>query len=126
MFRSISGYLEEVVRYGYRSSAISPLLWINSLIALPCLMLSCIVSSGLKWGFFSIAVCVIGYTLYKYNFLVNKDPRLVQSEKFQLESKKLDIIAKKGGDIIIDPVSLPITEEPKYLEHVKDSSGEKR
>jgi hypothetical protein len=116
MFDLLSAYLQKVLGMGYRSSAVSPLLWLNALVSIPCLMGSFAIQSAFRWAPFSIAVLVIGYTLYKYNTLVDRNPRLVQSEKFQLESQKLDLVAQKGGPIVVNPVHLPLTEEPKYIE----------
>lgn len=111
-------YLEHVLRSGYRSSAISPLLWLNALVTITCLIGSFLIQSTFRWAPFSIAVVVVLYTLWKYDFLVKKDPRLVQSESFQLESQKLDLIESKGGPITVDPVALAV--EPKRIQQETD------
>lgn len=112
----ISAYLHKVLKMEYRSSALSPLLWLNALITIPCLVGSFIIQTNFRWAPFILAVAIIFCTLKKYDFLLDKDPRWVQSERFQIDSRKLDIVAQKGGPIIVDPVNLQLTEEPKYLE----------
>ena len=118
------GYLKKVIGSGYRSSAISPLLWLNALVTPLCLLGSFWIDSNFRWAPFTIAVVLIFFTLLKYHSLVKENPKLVQSESFQLESQKLDIIAKKGGDILVNPVHIPLSQEPRRLQF--DSSEEHR
>jgi hypothetical protein len=40
---------------------------------------------------------------------------LVQSEWAQIEHRKLDIMAEKGGPIVFDTVGIPLTTPPKEL-----------
>ena len=110
-----AAYLDKVINIGYRSSAIAPLLWLNALIGVPCLVSSFFTESVLKVPLFLLAAGLLIYTLYMYRDLVKTNPRLVQSERFQIEMQKLDVIAEKGGTIIFDPVSIPLSEDPQQL-----------
>jgi len=100
---------------GRKSSAMSPLLWLNALVTIPCLMGSFLISDSFRYAPLGIAVIIILFTLKKYNDLTNKDPRLVQSEWFQIEQHKLDVVAQKGGPVIFEPVSIPLSSPPKQL-----------
>jgi hypothetical protein len=110
-----NSYYQKALNIGYRPSAFSPLLWMNGLISAPCFMLTALLPSPFQYAMFSLGGLVVLYTLGMYTYLVMKDPRLVQSEKFQIEMQKLDIIAEKGGPIIFDPVNIPLSEDPKQL-----------
>lgn len=110
-----NAYLNSVLKSGYRSSAISPLLWLNALVTVPLYIASFILASDFRWAPFLMATAVLIYTLVMYKALVKIDPRLVQSEKFQLEMQKLDIVSKKGGPIIFDTVNLPLSSDPQKL-----------
>lgn len=125
MFKDASSYLQKALGTKYLSSAISPMLWMNAMISMPCIIISAFISQPLSYAFFLLAVVVIIYSLRKYEYLVNKDPRLVQSEKHQYQMAKLDIVAQKGGEVIIDPVNLDLTGGPNYLpNHSNDEEGE--
>ena len=108
-------YLSNVLKSGYRSSALSPLLWLNALVTVPLYIASFMLSSDFRWAPFIMATAVLVYTLIMYKALIKINPRLVQSEKYQLEMQKLDIVSQKGGPIIFDTVNLPLSSDPKKL-----------
>lgn len=113
-----NSYFDKVLNSGFRSSAMTPLLWLNGLITLPCFVIGFWSTDNvMKWIPVSVAVIVVFYTLYKYNYLVNKDPKLVQSEKFQIISQKLDIISQKGGDIEFENVDLTTVDSAYLIEN---------
>ena len=103
MLQEISGYMEKALKTKHTGSALSPLLWLNGIVSAPCLMIGAIVSSPMNVAFLVFAAVVVLYTMWQYHELRKIDPRLVQSEKLQFEMAKLDLIAKKGGDVVIDP-----------------------
>jgi hypothetical protein len=117
---NLDTYLQKVLGLGYRSSAISPLLWLNALIGVPCVVSSFMIQSNFRWAPFLPGTGIAIYTCYSYRHLINIDPRLVQSEKFQIEMQKLDIIGEKGGPIIFDTVNIPLAEDPKQLPESRD------
>lgn len=112
----LGSYMQRVLRMNQRSSAMSPLLWINALITVPCYTASFFyLSDAFRWAPFIIGTVIVLYTLWKYEYLVGLSPRWVQSERYQIESQKIDLIAQKGGAIIVDPVNIQLTEEPRRL-----------
>lgn len=115
MLNEISGYLEKALKTKHTGSALSPLLWLNGIVSAPCLLISAIVSPPMSVAFFAFAAAVVLYTMWQYHELRTIDPRFVQSEKLQFEMAKLDLIARKGGDVIIDPVTITFSSEPNYL-----------
>jgi hypothetical protein len=112
---NIDAYLSKVLKMGYKSSALSPLLWLNSLISLPCLIGSFYKDSDFRWALFIIATIIILFTLMQYVELRKINPNFLQSEKFQLEIHKMDMMRQQGSPIILDPNSLPLSEDPKLL-----------
>ena len=68
-----------------------------------------------RWALFAVAVVIIVYTLHAYHTLKAHNPRFLQSESFQLEMQKLDLIGEKGGAIDIDPVDISLSQEPDRL-----------
>jgi hypothetical protein len=102
------------VQRGHKSNAYAPLVWFD-VFTLPILsLLICII----KIPFVEIAlsvllILVVLFSLVMYLMLYLKDPKLLQSEYYRLEDKKLDMIAQKGGDILVEPVGLTqIGNEP--------------
>lgn len=106
MFDQITGYLEKALKSRQTGSALTPLLWMNGIVTLPLVLLSTIVSPPMCYVFFGTAALIVAFTLWEYRTLVRKDPRLVQSEKLQFEMAKLDLVASKGGALVIDPVNI--------------------
>src|SRR5437773_3624717 len=104
-------YFGQVLQRNQRSSALTPLLWLTALIGLPSLYLSVRLAGPARIAFFALAVVLVLADLIAYTYLVLKDPRLVQSETFQLESRKLDIVASKGGPQV-DALLVEVTQEP--------------
>jgi hypothetical protein len=109
----LKSYLATVVTRGdHKSSALTPLLWLNLLVTVPCVVTSFRVTTDFRWALFGLAGLIVVYTLVAYAMLVKKDPRLVQSETFQREMRALDIVAERGGPVAINPVDLLVTENP--------------
>ncbi|MES2735005.1 MAG: hypothetical protein V4672_01720 [Verrucomicrobiota bacterium] len=93
----ITGYLEKALKSKQTGSALSPLLWINALVTVPCLLVSAFLAAPMNFVFFGLGAFIVLFSLWEYRTLVRIDPRLVQSEKLQFELAKLDIVASKGG-----------------------------
>jgi hypothetical protein len=124
MFESITGYLEKALRSRQTGSALTPLLWLNGIVTVPSLLLSAFLSPPMNYAFFGLAVAIVLVSLCEYRTLVRKDPRLVQSEKLQFEMAKLDLVASKGGPVVIDPVNLEFSAEPPHLQAPEGTAGE--
>lgn len=107
-------YAEMVAKSGvYKASALTPLLWLNLLVTVPCIIASFQLTTAFRWAPFVLACIIVLYTLVAYTLLVRIDPRLVQSEKFQREMRALDIVAERGGQVAINPVNLPLSQNPE-------------
>ncbi len=117
MIHEISGYLEKALKTRHTGSALSPLLWLNGIVSVPCLLISATLNPPMNIAFFSLASILVIYSMWQYHALRRIDPRLVQSEKLQFEMAKLDLVAKKGGDVIIDPVSIEFSSGPSLIGH---------
>ncbi len=102
----IMGY-GKAVEQGYRSNALAPLVWLN-VFALPVLLTGVFFVKVVAIKYILIGlICVLCvFTLVMYVLLFLKDPKLLQSEKYRIEDKKLDLIAKQGGDDPIRPSEL--------------------
>ena len=123
MFETVTGYLEKALKSRQTGSALSPLLWLNGIVTVPCLLLSAFINPPMSFAFFALGVVVIIFSLYQYHALRKTDPRLLQSEKFQFELAKLDLVASKGGAVVFDPVALEFGTEPKYLSGPAEDEG---
>lgn len=121
----LGNYMQRALGTTQKSSAMSPLIWVNTLVTVPCYVASFFyISDSFRWAPFLIGTGIVIYTLSKYEYLVKLNPRWVQSEKFQIESQKIDLIAQKGGKIIFDPVNIQLTEEPKRLTNSSSPGAE--
>jgi len=107
--------LEKALKSRQTGSALTPLLWLNGIVTVPCLLLAAFLSSPMNIAFFALAAFIVLCSLWEYRTLVRKDPRLVQSEKLQFELAKLDLVARKGGKVIFDPVSIEFGAGPPLL-----------
>jgi hypothetical protein len=113
MFESITGYLEKALKSRQTGSALTPLLWLNGIVTVPCLLLSAVLQPPMNYALFALAVLIVLFSLWQYCVLVKIDPRLVQSEKLQFEMAKLDLVASKGGPVVFDSVNIEFSSEPK-------------
>ena len=123
MFDKVTGYLEKALKSRQTGSALTPLLWINGIVTVPCLLLSAVLTPFMNIAFFSLAVVVVVFSLLEYRRLVRIDPRLVQSEKLQFELAKLDLVASKGGPVVFDAVNIEFSSGPQYPA-ISDDAGE--
>jgi hypothetical protein len=99
--------LANIVKSGYRSNAFAPLVWFNAIVNSFLLIGICYTNEIIVKYIFTICLGIILiFTLVMYLALFIKDPKLLQSERFRLEDKKLDMISQKGSDIVIQPVDL--------------------
>jgi hypothetical protein len=123
MLDVVSAYLEKALKTRQTGSAVSPLLWLNAIVTVPSMLLSAILAPPMSFAFFLLAVVIVVFSLWEYRTLVRKDPRLVQSEKLQFELAKLDIVASKGGAVVIDPVNIEFSAEPRRLENAAEEGS---
>lgn len=123
MLESVTGYLEKALKTRQTGSALSPLLWLNAIVTVPCLILSAFLNPPMNFAIFGLAALIVIFSLWQYMALVKIDPRLVQSEKLQFQLAKLDLVASKGGAVVFDPVNIEFGTEPKLLRGVAEDEG---
>ncbi|CAH0998028.1 hypothetical protein EMA8858_04163 [Emticicia aquatica] len=114
-----------IVRTGYKSNAFAPLVWFDGIIIPTILVFINLIDNNI------IDYCLIGllgiivlFSLSMYLALFLKDPKLLQSENFRLEDKKLDIISQKGGVVSINPVELTLAEYQQTRQLSEYNEGE--
>lgn len=105
--------LVNLVKVGYRNNAFAPLVWFNSIVDPLLLIIACITKDSMSYLLIGLLILIVVFSLMMYLVLLIKNPSLLQSEKYRLEDKKLDLIAAKGSSLIINPVN--ITPQ-QYLE----------
>jgi len=99
--------LANVVKAGYKSNAFAPLVWFNAIIQpLLYIVIYFISNDIIKYILVAVSSAVLIFSGIMYLVIFLKDPRLLQSERFRIEDKKLDMISQKGSDIVIEPVNL--------------------
>ena len=118
-------FFTQAFQRGQRSSALTPLLWLTAIVAVPSLYLSVQTQGWTRVALLALAVLLVSAVLIAYIYLVRKDPRLIQSESFQLESRRLDIVASKGGPQL-DALLVEVTQEPKALKPPEQQPGVER
>jgi len=98
-----------LVRTGYKTNAFAPYVWFCAVIAVVELLIMIAIADIFIRRVLTITfVVTVLFGMFMYWKLFKKDPRLLQSESFRLEDKKLDMIGQKGSDIMINPVDLTI------------------
>lgn len=92
---------------GYKTNAFSPLAWFVIFLIIPLLVLVLASKNTvIQYGAMGILLLVVLFCLGMYIILLRKDPKLLQSEKFRIEDRKMDLIAENGGDIKFIPFDL--------------------
>jgi hypothetical protein len=80
-----------------RSSVLSTLITLDCIVIPPTLyMISQTNDLVAKIFYYAVVATLVGYTLIKHSYLLKNNPRLLHSEIFLIEDKKLDLIAKQG------------------------------
>lgn len=99
----------------------SSLLWLNLLITLPCFILSAVCADSIRWALFGVGLLVIIFTLFEFHGFKKTNPRLLQSESYQIEMEKLDLIGEMGGSIDIEPVEIALGRDPARLDSPEEN-----
>ncbi|HVW16395.1 MAG TPA: hypothetical protein VHB54_21355 [Mucilaginibacter sp.] len=108
-FDQMMAQLANLMKSGSKTNAYAPLIWQCSIV--------CVLSIGgmyyfkepvIRYVFLGLIVLVVIFALVMYVVLLIKDPKLLQSEKYRIEDKKLDIIASKGEGIQFNPIDLTV------------------
>lgn len=106
----------------FKASAMSSLLWINGLVSLPCIVLATFSEDLLtKLFLFAFPLILIVYFIFKFNYFAKTNPTYLQSENYQIEKQKWDIVGEKGGPISFHPVDVTPDEGGHQLPSGHDS-----
>lgn len=91
----------------------APLIWISGFIItmLGIIMFSFKEYSEVRYTCLVFILLITIFDLVMYVIIFVKDPKLLQSERFRLEDKKLDMMASKGSEIKFNPVNLSLPNE---------------
>ncbi len=108
--------------YGYKANVLSHLSWISWII-IPSSFSGLIFGKDWYVKLFCILVIafLLVYNVIKYEYWSKKDPDRLQTERYNLEKRRIDIYASKGGlPHEIDPSE---TMTPMLLNH-KENGGD--
>jgi hypothetical protein len=101
------GQIANLMKSGSRSNAFAPLVWLCGTVLLCCFGgMYYFKEPLLKYWLLGLCVFVVIYACIMYLCIFLKDPKLLQSENYRIEDRKLDIIASKGEGIQFNPVDL--------------------
>jgi len=123
---SYLGSLGNTLKIGKRSNVFFPLVFFSIIIIGISTFLGFKSPSPLNYFLYGFAGLIVVFTMIMYVIIFLKDPKLLQSESYRLEDKRLDIMIQKGGAIDFNPVNLtPMeTEEINKLETDTDQNNE--
>ena len=113
--------LKYLIREGLQSvkqtSAMNPLLWLCGIVSAPGLYLATTLP-GDSWVTVVLVVIAgfpVASAIFYYGRLLKNRPELLRSEKFQLQSKALDLIESKTGELDIEPTSIEDIVSPQPM-----------
>lgn len=93
------GKYGQSVKDGYKSNAFSPLTWFAIFFVIPMVIIVLFTSNDvIKYICLSIIILIILFAFVMYVVLLSKDPKLLQSEWYRLEDKRLDMVAQQGDN----------------------------
>jgi hypothetical protein len=106
-YDQIMAQLANLMKSGSKTNAFAPLIWLCGIVIFTSMIgIYYFNDVVIKYLFVALIFLVIIFALVMYVVLLIKDPRLLQSEHYRIEDKKLDIIASKGTGIQFNPVDL--------------------
>jgi hypothetical protein len=100
-------HVGNIFKTGYKSNAFAPYVWLTVLVILLLGSLMVLFDDRvIRYACMGLIFFLVIFGAIMYLILLNKDPKLLQSESYRLEDKRLDIISSKGSDVIVNPVNL--------------------
>jgi archaellum biogenesis protein FlaJ (TadC family) len=100
-------HIGNIFRSGYKSNAFAPYVWLTVIIISSLIVIMKLFDDKIiTYACMLLIIFVVVFGAIMYLKLFNKDPKLLQSESYRLEDKRLDIISAKGSDVIVNPVNL--------------------
>lgn len=95
------------VKDGHKTNAFAPLVWLLVFL-IPCLIVTIffVKNDVIKYLLVGLIIILVLFALLMYFLLLKKDPKLLQSEWYRLENRKLDLIMQQGDENPIIPDNL--------------------
>lgn len=94
------------------NTGLNSALWICGVVTVPALILATFGPEALRNPLLVIASVPVGIYGIGFLYFMLKDPDRLQSEKFRIESRALDIVQEKGGDLSIAAADFEIIANP--------------
>ena len=117
------GTLGNTLKIGKKSNAFFPLAIFSTLIISISTFFASKAPSPLNYFLYGFAGVVTIFTMIVYLIIFFRDPKLLQSESYRLEDKKLEIMIQKGGTIDFNPVNLTPLESEEIKRFENDSEN---
>jgi hypothetical protein len=102
-----------VARHGH-PSAMTPMIYVCLITVVPSFVCAYCFRDDpyVKYPLICLAFLVVVVTCAMYIYWAFASPDRLQSEDYQIRQETLQMISKKGGKIVIDPVSLGAIANP--------------
>ncbi len=101
------------IKDGYKTNAFAPVAWFIFFLVGIIFIILFVSITIIKYVFAFLLVGLVIFGCVMYARIFNKDPKLLQSEKYRIDDKTLDIIQQKGGEIKFLEIDLSHNAEIK-------------
>lgn len=107
-----SAIMAKIAANGYKSNVFTPIAaFITILVIVLFAVALRVQNETMQWLLVGFALFLVLFAVIIYVVILYKDPTLLQSERFKLENRKIDVIMVKGqNQIPIDPITLKLPE----------------
>lgn len=95
-----------------QKNVLVPILWLCTIISLPCFYLASEGAKELQMIFIVIGFVPIGLFVISYLFFMFSDPNRLQSEEYQIRRRSLDLIESKTEGLEVDPINFQSIMNP--------------
>lgn len=112
VFERIARFAQEAAVSLNVRSAVNPCLWLCAVISVPALTAACFVAGTLQTMLLILASIPIVIFAIGYVYFMITDPDKLQSERYQIQKRALEMIHEKGGAIPIEPTSISAITNP--------------
>jgi hypothetical protein len=112
MFRQyVSGISNIVNSGGKKSNAFTPILKLIGIFAITFIPIALYLNGIIVYIMLGVLMFLFLGAVIIYLIIFFKDPKLLQSESYRIEERKLEIVSEKGGALVINPVNIPLISE---------------
>jgi hypothetical protein len=112
VFEKIARFSREAAVSLNVRSAVNPCLWLCAVISVPALVGACFTSGVIQDALLVFAAIPLVIFAVGYIYFMITDPDKLQSERYQLQKRALEMIHEKGGSIPISPASIQAITNP--------------